>query len=36
MRIIAFIQQPGVMEKILTYLGLWPTPAHSLPESVVA
>jgi hypothetical protein len=29
MRIIAFIEQPEVIEKILTHLGLWPAPAHS-------
>ena len=26
MRIIAFIDQPEVIEKILTHLGLWPHP----------
>jgi hypothetical protein len=29
MRIIAFIERPEVIEKILTYLSLWPAPAHS-------
>ena len=31
MRIIAFIKQPKVIEKILAHLGLWPAPAHSPP-----
>ena len=31
MRIIAVIEQPNVIKKILTHLGLWPTPAHSPP-----
>jgi hypothetical protein len=31
MRIIAFIEQPAVIEKILTHLGLWPARAHSPP-----
>ena len=31
MRIIAFIEQPEVIEKILTHLGLWPTHIHSPP-----
>jgi hypothetical protein len=31
MRIIAFIEQAEVIEKILTRLGLWPAPAHSPP-----
>jgi hypothetical protein len=29
MRIITFIEQPEVIEKILTHLGLWPPQAHS-------
>ncbi len=29
MRIIAFIEQPEVIEKILSHLGLW--PAHGPP-----
>ena len=29
--LIAFIEQPEVIEKILTHLGLWPAPAHSPP-----
>jgi hypothetical protein len=29
MRIMAFIEQPVVIEKILTHLGLWTTQAHS-------
>jgi len=31
MRILAFIEQPEVIEKILTHLALWPAPAHSSP-----
>jgi hypothetical protein len=31
MRIIAFIEQPEVIERILTHLGLWPAPAHGAP-----
>jgi hypothetical protein len=31
MRIIAFIEQPEVIAKILTHLGIWPAPAHSPP-----
>jgi Putative transposase len=31
MRIIAFIEQPAVIEQILTHLGLWPARAHSPP-----
>jgi hypothetical protein len=31
MRIIAFIDQAAVIEKILTHLGLWPANAHSPP-----
>jgi hypothetical protein len=31
MRIIAFLEQPDVIAKILTHLGLWPAPAHSPP-----
>jgi hypothetical protein len=34
MRIIAFIEQPEVIEKILTHLGLWPAQAHSPPAGV--
>jgi hypothetical protein len=37
MRIIAFLEQPDVIAKILTHLGLWPTRVHSPPvESVAA
>ncbi len=36
MRIIAFIDQPEVIEKILTHLGLWPAPSHAPPPSAVA
>jgi hypothetical protein len=31
MRIIAFIEQPEVIEKILTHLGLRPIHIHSPP-----
>ena len=31
MRIIAFIEQPAVIEKILTHLGMWAASAHSPP-----
>ena len=31
MRIIAFIEQAEVIEKILAHLGLWPAPSHSPP-----
>jgi len=31
MRILAFIEQPELIEKILTHLGLRPAPAHSPP-----
>jgi hypothetical protein len=40
MRIIAFIEQPEVIEKILTHLGLWPAqstarqPGYPLPYSL--
>jgi hypothetical protein len=34
MRIIALIEQPEVIEKILTHLGLWPASAHSPPAGV--
>jgi hypothetical protein len=37
MRIIAFIEQPAVIEKILTRLGMWWASAHSPPlESIAA
>ncbi len=37
MRILAFIEQPEVIAKILTHLGLWPAPAHSpLAQSLAA
>lgn len=36
MRIIAFIDQPDVIEKILRHLGLWPHPAHAPPDGAVA
>jgi hypothetical protein len=31
MRIIAVIEQPHVIEKILTHLGLWPSRVHAPP-----
>lgn len=31
MRIIAFIEQPAVIEKVFTLLGLWPAHAISPP-----
>jgi hypothetical protein len=34
MRILAFIEQPEVIEKILTRLALWPASAHSPPAGV--
>lgn len=36
MRIIALIEQPAVIERILTHLGLWPAPAHSPPVDSIA
>jgi hypothetical protein len=36
MRILAFIEHPEVIAKILTHLGLWPAPAHSPPAGVPA
>jgi len=36
MRIIAFIEQPAVIEKILRHLALWPSPAHSPPVAALA
>ena len=32
--IIAFIEQPEVIEKILTHFGLWPAQSHSPPAGV--
>ena len=35
--LIAFIEQPAVIEKILTHLGMWAASAHSPPvESLAA
>jgi hypothetical protein len=34
MRLIACIEQPAVIEKILTHLALWPTHIHSPPAGV--
>jgi len=31
MRILAFIEQSAVIEKILTHLGMWAASAHSPP-----
>jgi len=36
MRLVAFIEQPDVIEKILTHLGIWPTQAHSPPMQSIA
>jgi hypothetical protein len=36
MRIIAFIDQPAVIEKILSPLGLWPGSSQSPPEAAAA
>jgi hypothetical protein len=36
MRIIAFIDQAAVIEKILTHLGLWSAHAYSPAESIAA
>ena len=36
MRILAFIEQPEVIEKILRHLALWPAPAHSQPAHSLA
>ena len=36
MRIIAFIDQREVIEKILTHMRLWPFPSHAPPDSAVA
>ncbi len=36
MRIIAIIEQPEVIEKILTHLGLWSAHAHGPPASIAA
>jgi len=36
LRIIASIEPPAVIEKILSHLGLWPPHSHSPPESLAA
>jgi hypothetical protein len=36
MRIIAFIEQPEVIEKILAHLALWPGSVHSRPVQSLA
>jgi hypothetical protein len=36
MRIIAFIDRPKVIEKILTHLALWCYPFHAPPSKAVA
>jgi len=36
MRILAFIERPKVIEKILTHLGLCPTRVHNPPASIAA
>lgn len=34
-RIIAFVGQGEVIEKILNYSRLWPFPSHAPPDSAV-
>ena len=36
LRVIVFIEQPEVTEKILTHLGIWPAHAHNLPAPPLA
>jgi hypothetical protein len=36
MRLLGFIERVEVIEKILAYLGLWPTHPHSPPRSIAA
>jgi hypothetical protein len=36
MRLNAFIEQPAVIEKILTHLGIWAISAHSPPADSLA
>jgi hypothetical protein len=36
MRIITFIEQPAVIEKILRHLAMWRAPAHSPPVASLA
>jgi len=36
MQIIAFIEQPEVVQKILNHLGLWPARVHSAPAPIAA
>ena len=36
MGIIAFTEQPEVIRKILTHLGLWPAHVHSPPTQSIA
>jgi hypothetical protein len=35
-RIIAVVNQPAVIEEILSHLGLWAGSSHILPEAVAA
>ena len=36
MRLIACIEQPEVIAKILTHLGVWPAHVHSPPAQSLA
>jgi hypothetical protein len=36
MRIIAVIEQPAVIEKMLTHLGMWMASAHRRPVAALA
>ena len=36
MRLIAFIDQPAVFEKILCHLAPWLAPAHNPPVQILA
>lgn len=36
MRIITFIDQPELIEKVLIHPGLWPYPSYAGPRSAVA
>jgi len=36
MRLIAFIEQAEVIERILSPLGLWPAHAHNPPVAAIA
>jgi len=36
MRIMIFIEQPEVIEKVPTRLALWPAHSHGPPRSIAA